>query len=192
MSSHQIRWKGRVTGPHSLEDIRGLLAAGEISRLHQIDHAGQWRPLDEFLREAEVTSQQEAAEMAQQDELDRRRMARELADERIRSAALEQQFAWLQQKQARDRELMPKATKKRTSNLAVAAFVVSFCSFIPFVNFVSWIPALILAHAAIAEIDKDRNLEGRALAQGAIVISSTFLVLGVLLLLAAAMGFVKW
>jgi hypothetical protein len=192
MSSHHLRWKGQVTGPHTLEDIRALLAAGEVSRMHQIEHAGQWRSLDEFLRESEESERAHAAEFARQDELDRRRIERELADERIRTAALEQQFAWLQEKQARDREKVQTIKKRKTSNLAVAAFVVSFCSFIPYVNFISWIPALILAHAALAEMDRDRNLDGRALAQGAIVISCTFLVLGVLFLVAAALGVVKF
>jgi hypothetical protein len=192
MSSHHLRWKGQVTGPHTLEDIRALLAAGEVSRMHQIEHAGQWRSLDEFLRESEESERAHAAEFARQDELDRRRIERELADERIRTAALEQQFAWLQEKQARDREKVQTIKKRKTSNLAVAAFVVSFCSFIPYVNFISWIPALILAHAALAEMDRDRNLDGRALAQGAIVISCTFLVLGVLFLMAAALGVVKF
>jgi hypothetical protein len=192
MSSHHLRWKGQVTGPHTLEDIRALLAAGEVSRMHQIEHAGQWRTLDEFLRESDESERAHAAEFARQDELDRRRIERELADERIRTAALEQQFAWLQEKQARDRDKLQTIRKRKTSNLAVAAFVVSFCSFIPYVNFISWIPALILAHAALAEMDRDRSLDGRGLAQGAIVISCTFLVLGVLFLVAAALGVVKF
>ncbi len=193
MSSHHIRWKGRVTGPHTLEDIQGLLAAGEISRMHQIDRSGQWQSLDEFLRDEDGTRQAEEAANAQDEELERRRVARELSNERIRAAALEQHFAWLQHNQSgRSRGMPPEPRKGRTSNLAVAAFVVSFCSFIPFVNFVSWIPALILAHAALAEIEKNPKLNGRALAQGAIVISCTFLVLGVLFLLGLVLGVLKW
>ncbi len=96
MSTHHIRWKGRVTGPHTLEDIEASLAAGEISRVHQIDHAGQWQSLDEFLRDANGSRQAETAANAQDEELERRRVARELSNERIRSAAMEQQFAWLQ------------------------------------------------------------------------------------------------
>jgi ABC-type Na+ efflux pump permease subunit len=192
MSSHHIRWKGRVTGPHTLEDIQGLLAAGEISRMHQIDHAGQWQSLDEFLRDADGTRQAEAAANAQEEELERRRVAREEANDRLRAAALEQHFAWLQHSQSGHPKERPEARKERTSNLAVAAFVVSFCSFIPFVNIVSWIPALILAHAALAEIEKNPKLNGRALAQGAIVISCTFLVLGVLFLLGLVFGVLKW
>ena len=119
-------------------------------------------------------------------------MAREVVNDHIRAAALEQHFAWIQHIQrGRSREA-PETRKRPTSNLAVAAFVVSFCSFIPYVNFVSWIPALILAHAALAEIEKNPKLNGRALAQGAIVISCTFLVLGVLFLLGLVFGVLKW
>jgi hypothetical protein len=192
MSSHHLRWKGRVSGPHSLEDIRTLLAAGQVSRMHQIEHGAEWRSLDEFLREMEESDQARAGAAAAEEELNHRRMQRELSNERIRTAALEQQFAWLQERQLRDQEQVKQVPKQRTSNLAVAAFVVSFCSFIPYVNFISWIPALILAHAALAEMDRDPQLAGRPLAQGAIVLSCTFLVLGVLFLLAMAAGMVKW
>ena len=40
MSSHNLRWKGKVTGPHTLEEIRTLLAAGQVSRMHQVEHDG--------------------------------------------------------------------------------------------------------------------------------------------------------
>jgi hypothetical protein len=173
MSSHHLRWKGKVTGPHTLEDIRTLLATGQVSRMHQVEHDGAWRPLDEFLRETEESDRTRAAANAAQEEINHRRMQRELANERMRTAALEQQFAWLQQKQGRDLEKVKIIPKRRTSNLAVAAFVISFCSFIPYVNFVSWIPALILAHAALADMDRNPNLAGRSLAQGAIVLSCT-------------------
>jgi hypothetical protein len=192
MSSHHLRWKGKVTGPHTLEDIRTLLVAGQVSRMHLVEHAGEWRPLDEFLRETEESDRSLASAAAAQEEIHHRRMQRELANERVRTAALEQQFAWLKEKQVREGEKVATIPKRRTSNLAVAAFVISFCSFIPYVNFVSWIPALILAHAALAEMDRDPNLSGRSLAQGAIVLSCTFLVLGVIFLLAMAAGMLKW
>jgi hypothetical protein len=191
MSSYRLRWKGQVTGPCTLEEIRARLASGDVSRMHQIEHGAQWRSLDEFLRETEEADRARSAERARNDELEHRRMEREAADERVRTAALEQQFVWMRGKQGRDREQLLEVPKRRTSNLAVAAFAVSFCSFIPYVNFVSWIPALILAHAALAEMDRDPSLEGRSLAQGAIILTSTFLVLGVLFLLAAAFGIVK-
>jgi hypothetical protein len=204
MSSHQIRWKGQVTGPHSLEDIRTLLSTGEVSRMHQIEHAGQWRSLEEFLREAEESERAQAAVNARDEELARRRVERELADERIRTAALEQQFAWLQEKQGRNREAQVEAPKRRISHLAITAFVLSFCSFCSFICFlyfkswvplvvasVSWIPPLILGHAALADMDRDHDLDGRSLAQGAIITPCTVLVLGALLLMGAAIGLVK-
>ncbi len=186
-----LRWKGQVSGPHTLEEVRALLSAGQVSRMHQVEQGGQWRPLDEYLREREEFERTHAAENARHEELERRRMERQLADERIRAAALEQQFAWLQEKQARAREKLLEVPKRRTSVLAVTAFVISFFCFIPYVHYVSWIPALILAYAALAEMDRDHYLDGRSLAQGALVITYTFLVLGVLLLVALAMGVIK-
>ena len=35
-STFLLRWKGAESGPFSLEEIRELLAAGEISRMHQV------------------------------------------------------------------------------------------------------------------------------------------------------------
>jgi hypothetical protein len=44
-----LRWKGRPSGPFTLEEIRARLDAGEISRVHQIESELGWGLLDDFL-----------------------------------------------------------------------------------------------------------------------------------------------
>ena len=55
--SYQLRWRGRTTGPHSLEEILHKLDEHEIGLWHEIGEADQWTPLGDFL--AKRTRQQE-------------------------------------------------------------------------------------------------------------------------------------
>jgi len=59
--------------------------------------------------------------------------------------------------------------------LAVAAFVVSCCSFMPYLNLVSWLPSLVLGHLALAQIKREPGMEGRGLALGAVFIAYSML-----------------
>jgi hypothetical protein len=59
--------------------------------------------------------------------------------------------------------------------LAVAAFVVSCCSFMPYLNLVSWLPSLVLGHLALAQIKREPGMEGRWLALGAVFIAYSML-----------------
>ena len=47
-SKFLLRWKGAESGPFSIEEIRELLDAGEISRLHQVQVNRRWKLLDDF------------------------------------------------------------------------------------------------------------------------------------------------
>lgn len=69
-------------------------------------------------------------------------------------------------------------TASRTSGLAVAALVMGLCNFIPFVNFVSWILALIFGHVALAQIKRDDSLKGRGLAITGLCITYFLLIMG--------------
>lgn len=189
---HHLRWKGRVTGPHALPDIRAALAAGEISRVHQIEVQGEWRPLEDFLREADSAPPPAKPHGPQRSEEERTRMQRELLAERGRSLALQQQFDLLREEHARAYEKFLAPPERRMSRLAVAAFILSLCNFIPFLNFVTWIPALVLANTALAEMDRNENLDGRGFAQAAVLITSVFLLLAVVLILALAFGWFRW
>jgi hypothetical protein len=44
-----LRWRGRVTGPHSWPDIERKLDAHEIGLLHDLQHNHEWTTLGDYL-----------------------------------------------------------------------------------------------------------------------------------------------
>ncbi len=48
MDSYYVRWKGQVTGPVSVDDLRGMIKNGRVSKHHQISvNRLEWTPLIE-------------------------------------------------------------------------------------------------------------------------------------------------
>ena len=45
----RLRWRGRVSGPHSLEQLKGMLARNDVSLMHEVQVKQLWLPLEEFL-----------------------------------------------------------------------------------------------------------------------------------------------
>jgi hypothetical protein len=68
----------------------------------------------------------------------------------------------------------------RTSGIAIAAFVLSICNFIPFVNFVAWIVAIILGHIALSQTERDPTLGGRRFAIAGLIITYSVLAIGLI------------
>lgn len=60
----QLRWRGQVTGPLTLEEILRQLDDHEIGLWHEIGQGGQWTTLGEYL-EAEKRSGQDAEQAKQ-------------------------------------------------------------------------------------------------------------------------------
>ena len=47
-SQYYVRWMGRITGPFALEDLREMLARGQVSRHHQVSQdKDHWHPIYE-------------------------------------------------------------------------------------------------------------------------------------------------
>ena len=67
----------------------------------------------------------------------------------------------------------------RPSGLAIAALIVAVCGFIPYVNLVSWIFALILGHLAVLQIDRNSALSGRWMAITGLTITYFLILVGV-------------
>ena len=53
------------------------------------------------------------------------------------------------------------------------------CGFIPYVNFISWIFALLLGHIALVQIDRNAALTGRWMAITALAITYFLLLAGI-------------
>ena len=154
-----LRWKGAESGPFSIDEIRELLDAGEISRLHQVQVNGRWKLLDEF---AELhTNPQPPVEEPGHPATHRETLT---PDSTIASD---------------DSPIFELSAMTRPSGLAIATLIAAMCGFIPYINFVSWIPALILGHIAIMQIDRNSALSGRWMAVTGLVITYFLLLVGI-------------
>lgn len=206
--AYQLRWKGRVTGPYRLDDIRALLAAGEISRAHQIEAAGGWEVLDEFLRAVDAPVHPPAmagpSSLPHQGQLkplrneqegdtgDPARIKLELLAEQARSRGLQHQYEILREQRARDHEKFLQPAVRRISPLAVLALLASLCNFLPILNLVAWLPSFILADLALSAMGRDHNLDGRGLVRASFSFTCLGLVLGLLSTLGWGFRWLSW
>ena len=183
---HRLRWKGHVTGPYTLDDIKAMLAAGEVSRAHQVETSSGWYSLGELLHESPAPEGNAASEDGSGE--NGKSVYQELMAERARSQSLQQQFALLREEHARAYEKFFTPPARRYSRLAISAFILSLCSLIPWLNLITWIPSLVLGYTALAEMDRDELLDGRSLAKAALYITYVFLFLAVIAIFAAMVG----
>lgn len=193
-SQYQLQWRGKSHGPWSYAEIQKQLQEGEIHSLYQIRVEGSWITLREHIEKVEGAElQRRAAELGAS----------------IRKKESEKVEPVVPVKRGRGRIESPVSrpnpfanpppvfVKSASSNLeptfnygssdsaptcwlAVAAFVVSCCSFVPYLNLVSWLPSIVLGHLALAQIRRDPSLEGRGLAIGALLIAYAMLALAAL------------
>ena len=206
---HILFWKGRQLGAFTVEEIRARLAAGEFSLMHQINSQGRWLTLDEFLasdatdaaekQENELNRQREAHRQREFQENGAREALRrsqenavkqqheqQLAEERTKQENLQQRLNDLEKRVTSQSSpfssghQMMYPAGRRTSSLAVTALVMALLNFVPFVNFISWLFAIIFGHIALSQIESDPSLEGRGMAVAALVITYILLALGVI------------
>ena len=165
-STFLLRWKGVESGPFTIEEIRERLEMGEISRMHQVQVKGAWRLLDDL---AELNPP-DAGDMRQQVESLRREFEERLAAERG------QDFAEVVPSDAQP--IFDVSPTTRTSGVAIAALIAGLCCFIPYVNWVTWIPALALGHIALVQIQRDASLDGKWMAVAALVVAYFLVIMG--------------
>jgi len=68
--------------------------------------------------------------------------------------------------------------QRQTSGLAIGAFVCALLIFIPGIDLITWLPALILGHMALGQTRRDPTLGGRGLAVAALWITYIVLAIG--------------
>jgi hypothetical protein len=206
-SRYLLQWKGKQLGPYTLDDIRLKLNDGEISLMHQVNLEGRWTTLDELLsldtaKETELKRQQEERIAGQKAELQQRHEL-ELAEERAKRNELTEKLNALESQLNSQRHAPPPPTyppitqrqlppeQKVTSGMAIAALVMGILNFVPFVNFVSWLFAIIFGHLALSQIKEDPSIEGRGMAVAGLVITYTLLAIGICLLIGASIGYAR-
>jgi len=72
----------------------------------------------------------------------------------------------------------PATQASRTSGFAITAFIFALCNFVPVLNFVSWVLAIVFGHVALRDINHNSALAGRGLAIAALCITYFLLLLG--------------
>jgi hypothetical protein len=195
-----LLWKGRQSGPFSVAAIREKLGSGEISRMHQVNFNGRWIVLDEFL-EKHAGGDPEAQRRAEAERRElqlKRDFEQQLATERAQQSVLEERLAQAESHSSHSQLLPPPPQQQylpppatgfqtfpadadaspRTSGLAIAALVMGLCNFVPFLNFVTWILALVFGHVALSQMKRDPALEGRGMAIAGLVITYFLLLMG--------------
>lgn len=197
-----LAWKGRQFGPLSLDEIRGKLANREIGLMHQVQSGGRWVTLDEFL--SGLQQEKTAADKVAQAKSERDRMEQQLRSEReqreAQVAAEQAETADLLQRvrELEQRPLSPPTRESgisgsdqgraaRTSGLAITALVMGILNFVPGVNLITWIFALIFGHVALSQIKGDPSLRGRGMALTGLII--TYVLLGLGLIFGFLIGF---
>ena len=197
-----LLWKGRQSGPFSVAEIREKLSSGEVSRMHQVNFNGKWIVLDEFLEKhgGGDPEAQRRAETEKREERLRRDFEQQLATERAQQSVLEERLAQAESRSSHSHLLPPPPppppqylpppgsvsqtypiladAPPRTSGLAIAALVMGLCNFVPYLNFVTWILALVFGHVALSQMKRDSALEGRGMAIAGLVITYFLLVVG--------------
>lgn len=182
-----LLWKGRQTGPFSIGQIRERLLAGDINRMHQIQVDGRWQILDEYLerlRGADLEASR--AEEQRRREMEMRRQNEEQFDEERAKPGEESQSLSRSIPQAPPVGGAPAdpfgtgvpfpPSQSRMSGFAITALVMGVGNFIPFVNFVTWILALVFGHLALFQMETDESLKGRGMAIAGLVITYFLLV----------------
>jgi Domain of unknown function (DUF4190) len=157
--TYALRWKGRESGRFSLERIREMLAADEISLMHQIEVNGGWRVLDDFL----FDQRRRISPHAQPVSADSQLAPRDRESHGIEPGAVD----YVEGEFVR----VTSSGRSRLSPLAVASLTMAACNFIPYVNFGAWLLSLIFGHLALAQMKRDASLEGRGLAIAGLVIT---------------------
>lgn len=187
-SQHQLQWRGKSYGPWTYAEIQERLREGEIHSLHQVQVDGAWMLLRDYIENQEAEARlQRAAEMAAQiraQESAKKQSAKPLVRGRIEGPVTRPNpFANPPPVYVKSVAASEGGTNHYYTHddvaptcwLAVAAFVVSCCSFVPYLNLISWLPSLVLGHLALQQIQRQPALEGKGLALGALAIAYTML-----------------
>lgn len=210
---YPLFWKGKELGLHTVEEIRAKLKEGEISLMHQVKAGAGWLTLEEFLQNQEdLRNQAEARErdLARRKAAEEKELRHEETLLREQETALRQKFeAELSQERAQRDELSRKVQElesqvqqkremsllsppspppyfhpgRRTSGFAVAALVMGLLNFVPFLNFITWIFAIVFGHVALSQIRHDPMLEGRGMAVAGLTITYTLIAIGIAFLM---------
>jgi hypothetical protein len=206
-----IAWKGANTGPFTLAQIQEKLAAGEVSRMHQVQVDGRWVSVDEFLSRHEAAERRVTKAREEKAGLEEMRLRQEYEARSASGQAQQQSLA--EQLRAADQHTrqmpapgmpppppypplaappfhapaFPGAEATRTSGFAITGIICAVCNFVPYLNYVAWIPALVFGHVALRDIGNNPALAGRGLAIATLCITYFIVIVGLTIVVLRAL-----
>ena len=153
-----ISWQGQVTGPYSLKDIQNLLKLGKIHSLYKVQAEGQWILLRDHLAVLEKKSREEAAKqlvIASQPQPSSASAFKpvDLADDDVEPVEVSDPTHVPRLSNAGREASVP-------AGIAITSFVLSLFFFIPFLNGITWLLALIFGYLS-CQFGKPSNRQSR-------------------------------
>ena len=211
MNRYFLQWRGQRSGPYTIEEIEQKLTDNEIGLWHQVGDDGAGITVGDLLeqvnaqkREAQLqleqTREREQGEARQRADYQHAQALQRLQEENEALADELENVKLSQQGNpstpqspflpgyAQFPTPQPPPVAQRTSGQAITAFVFSLLNFVPGINFISWLIAIVLAHSALADIRRDPSLGGRGLALAALWITYSLIFLGIIIGILIAIG----
>ena len=201
MNRYTLFWRGQRSGPFTIEEIEQKLAGNEIGLWHQVGDQTSEMTVGELLQQIGEDNrslqlqQEQARERAQREARQRLEQQNSQAIQRLQeeNEALADELDNMRAAQSTPKvvstpfvpsyppHLPP--VPQRVSGQAITAFVFSLLNFVPGINAISWLVAIILAHSALSDMRRDPSIGGKGLATAALWITYTLLFLGLICIL---------
>ena len=155
-----LSWQGAVTGPHTIKEIRSLLKFGKVNSLYKIEVDGGWILLRDHLAEIDRTSRPAAKMKTTPPFPPSLPIPNALPDEHEFSTPSAIPAG------ASSGTYMPDTeTESSPANgIATTSFILSLCYFIPVLNGITQLLALVFGHLALAQMGPHHVGKSRALA----------------------------
>jgi hypothetical protein len=144
-----LLWQGQTTGPHTRSEIQSLLRTGKIHSLFKINVKGEWVLLRDHL--ADLDRRPKAPPSVSQPEPPAPAAIVIEPSDRTNSAADSPKAATVGLRLASDDD----RPSDDTSGFAIASFALSLFFFVPYINGITWLLALILGHLATAQTEEN-------------------------------------
>lgn len=158
-----LSWQGAVTGPHTLKEIRSLLKFGKVHSLYKIEVDGGWILLRDHLAEIDRVSRAAAKAPENRPYLQSVQIPKVVPNH--------DDFTMPIVTPTEDMTDAGEADFTPANGIATASFILSLCFFIPVLNGITQLLALVFGHLALAQMGNHHVGKSRTLASTALWIT---------------------
>ena len=147
-----LSWQGQVTGPYAPRDIRNLLKLGKIHSLYRIQIEGQWILLRDHLATLEKDLRDEAGCQAA------RSVSLQAQPSQFAKPITVAKEVWKSDVAVDPGREQPSWNETAEQppapiGIAITSFALSLFFFVPFLNGITWLLALIFGHLALTNTE---------------------------------------